>query len=139
MKAAALRARLRTVSGAATAPVATVRVMAWTWTGTRGLRDELRGEGIDAVAAIAPSPAVDDRHRQTVSALLRLLGATCLVRAAILQRWDVDHGHPRDIVIGVARKDAGVAAHAWLAGEGGGQGFVELYRRPADDLRRPTE
>jgi hypothetical protein len=31
----------------------------------------------------------------------------------------------------VARNDGGtVEAHAWLDGEGSGQGFIELHRRP---------
>jgi hypothetical protein len=64
-----------------------------------------------------------------VSGLRRPLGATCLLRAALLQRWDADHGRRREIVIGVAREESAVAAHAWLAGESGGR-FVELYRHP---------
>jgi hypothetical protein len=109
--------------------VATARVVAWTRAGVRRLQHDLRADGIDAVAAVPPAPAVDDRHRSTVSGLLRLLGATCLVRAALLQRWDADHGRRREIVIGVARHEGGVAAHAWLAGDSGGR-FVELYRHP---------
>jgi hypothetical protein len=52
-------------------------------------------------------------------------------RAAILQRWDTDHGLSRPLLVGVARNSGGVIeAHAWLDGERSGQGFVELHRRP---------
>ena len=36
---------------------------------------------------------------------MRVTGATCLVRSAMLQRWDADHGVDRPLVIGVARED----------------------------------
>lgn len=121
--------RVSDAARAARTPVATARVMAWTWAGARRLRNDLGAGGIGAVAELPPSPPLDDRHRATVSGLLRLLGATCLVRAALLQRWDADHGRRREIVIGVARKEDGVAAHAWLAGDSGGR-FLELYRHP---------
>ncbi len=51
--------------------------------------------------------------------MLRLLGATCLVRSAVLQRWDTDHGHPRPLVIGVAHRGENFAAHAWRWTENG--------------------
>ena len=59
-----------------------------------------------------------------------LTGATCLVRSALLQRWDADHGVNRPLVVGVARDaEAGVSAHAWLEGERHAN-FEELLRRP---------
>ena len=85
---------------------------------------------MDAMDHIRPAPDVDARHRRTVAGLLRVTGATCLVRSAVVQRWDADHGIPRPLVIGVSRDDdSGVAAHAWLEGERHDQ-FEELHRRP---------
>jgi hypothetical protein len=123
--------RLRAAGRALSAPVASVRVAAWAWSQSRRLGRELRAGGIDTLADISQSPAVGASHRATVAAVLGLAGATCLVRSAVLQRWDADHGRPRPLLVGVARNDGGtVEAHAWLDGEGSGQGFIELHRRP---------
>jgi len=85
---------------------------------------------MDAIDGIPPAPGVDARHRRTVTGVLRATGATCLVRSALLQRWDADHGVARPLVIGVSRDDeSGVAAHAWLEGERHAE-FEELLRRP---------
>lgn len=91
----------------------------------------LEDDGLDAVARIPGAPAVPEAHRAMVTRTLRLLGATCLVQSAILQRWDTDHGHPRPLVIGVARQGGEFAAHAWLEGDWAPGEFVELHRRPA--------
>lgn len=115
---------------AATSPVASVRVVAWSWSQARRLRAALRTEGIDAIDGIAPSPAIAPRHRTTVVGVLKVTGATCLVRSALLQRWDADRGVARPLVVGVARgEDAAVSAHAWLDGERHAH-FEELLRRP---------
>ncbi|MEA2901783.1 MAG: hypothetical protein QOH36_1670 [Actinomycetota bacterium] len=115
---------------AATSPVASARVVAWVWTQARRLRTSLHVDGIDAIDAIDPSPAVAARHRATVAGACKLTGATCLVRSALLQRWDADHGVNRPLVVGVARDpEAGVSAHAWLEGERHAD-FEELLRRP---------
>lgn len=79
---------------------------------------------------VRSTPAAVARHRPIVVAVLRLSGATCLVRSALLQRWDLDHGRPRPLVVGVARDpQGGYAAHAWLDGEPDGALFTELHRR----------
>ncbi len=117
----------------ATSPVASVRVGAWAWRQDRRLRTSLHADGIEAIDAIAPSPAVSSRHRTTVAGVVKVTGATCLVRSALLQRWDADHGMPRPLVLGVSRDaETGVAAHAWLDGERHA-GFEELLRRPPPD------
>jgi hypothetical protein len=83
------------------------------------------------LADISPSPAGGANHRALVSVVLGLARATCLVRSAVLQRWDADHGRPLPLLVGVARNgDGRIEAHAWLDGERSGQGFVELHRRP---------
>lgn len=92
---------------------------------------DLKGDGLDALDRIPCAPMVTDEHRAIVSAVLRLMGATCLVRSAVLQRWDADHGHPRSLLIGVTRRDQIFAAHAWLEGERAPGYFVELHRRAA--------
>lgn len=123
--------RLRAVVRAAASPVATARAIAWAWSAAHRVKGDLRHHGLDGIARIERSPAGDARHRTTVSAVLRLTGATCLVRSAVLQRWDADHHRPRHLVVGVSRRDGReIVAHAWLEGDGGGRGFVALHRRP---------
>ena len=114
-----------------TDPVVTLRVARWAWSASRRLARSLRTDGIDAIDRLEPPPAVAARHRSAVWAVLRLTGATCLVRSAVLQRWDAAHGRSRPLVVGVARRpDGAIAAHAWLDGERSGNGFIELHRRP---------
>jgi Transglutaminase-like superfamily len=121
---------LRALAAAARSPVASARVGVWAWTQSRRLRSSLLDHGIDAIDAIHPSPAVAARHRTAVAAVMKRTGASCLVRSALLQRWDADHGVPRPLVVGVARdSEAGVSAHAWLEGERHAD-FEELLRRP---------
>ena len=103
----------------------------WAWSASRRLRHSLRTDGIDALGSVPPAPAIAREHRPTVLLVLRVGGASCLVRSAVLQRWDADHGRPRELVIGVARDDEDVTAHAWLAGEGHSGPYVELHRRAA--------
>lgn len=123
-------ARARALVGAATAPLATARVARWTWSGSRRLRRSLDIEGADAIAGVAPSPMAGQGQRATVCEVLLLARASCLVRAALRQPWDADHGRPRPLVIGVAgRPHVDFAGHAWLEGEDHGR-FVELHRRP---------
>ncbi len=110
-------------------PVEWARVALWTWSQSRRLRAALIRDGTHAISAIGRPPAVSGRHRAVVTAVLRRVGATCLVSAAILQRWDADHDRPRPLVIGVERSpSAGFAAHAWLDGDDGNEDFVELHR-----------
>jgi len=120
---------LRAAAAAGVSPLASVRVVVWSWSQGRSLKRSLHKDGMDAITRIRPSPGVDGRHRLTVAGVMRLMGATCLVRSAMLQRWDADHGRDRPLVIGVSRDgDAGVLAHAWLEGERRGS-FEELLRR----------
>lgn len=114
----------------AASPVDTLRAAAWTWRSARRLAGRLNREGMTALAGMNPAPPLGQHHRAVVGAVLRLLGVTCLVRSAVLQRWDADHDRPRPLVIGVAREGDGFAAHAWLEGERSGAGFTELHRRP---------
>lgn len=126
----AARPVVRAATVAAAYPLTTLRVAAWAWTGSRRLERRLGRDGIEALDGIEPAPALPARHRTTVAAALRLRRATCLVRSAVLQRWDADHGRPRDLVIGVRGRAGRFVAHAWLEGERRGNGFVELHRHP---------
>ncbi len=122
--------RVRPILAVASPPGDAVRVARWAWTEGRRLPGALTRDGIDATGMVRPAPVTGAQHRLIVAAVLRLSGATCLVRSAVLQRWDADHGRPRPLVVGVARDaHGGFAAHAWLDGEDDGARFVELYRR----------
>lgn len=123
---------VRPLVRAASAPLATARVAAWTWSEARRLPGSLRHQGMAAVDTIRPAPPVAAVHRSTVTVILRLSGANCLERSAILQRWETDHDGGRPLVVGVARDSEGeIAAHAWLEGDGDGDGYLPLHRRPA--------
>ena len=122
---------VRALLMAALPPGEALHVARWAWAEGRRLPRALRREGIEATAMVRPAPATAARHRPVAAAVLRLSRATCLVRSAVLQRWDLDHGRARPLVVGVARNsDGGIAAHAWLDGEPDGAGFIELHRRP---------
>jgi hypothetical protein len=64
--------------------------------------------------------------------VLRRSSPSCLEQALVMQRWLLAHGQPHDVVIGVARQDDTVMAHAWV--EGGGDAseetYTELHRLP---------
>lgn len=118
------------VVAAVSSPLASARVALWTWSEARRLPGPLARDGIQAIGLIEPPPPAAGRHRSTVCAVLRLAGATCLVRSAVLQRWDADHAGGRPLVVGVARDpEGGIVAHAWLDGEADGTEFIELHRR----------
>jgi hypothetical protein len=111
------------------APVETLRVGVWAWLEARRLASKLGRDGMEAVATMGVAPSAPGGQRATVEAALDLAGASCLVRAAVLQRWDAGHGDPRPLIIGVAKESHdGFAAHAWLEGDEGTEGFVELHR-----------
>lgn len=68
------------------------------------------------------------------------MGATCLQRSVVLQRWYADQGVDRDVVIGVTAPGAGFKAHAWLSrpdAPAGGQ-YTEITRLAAG-RRQPQE
>ena len=126
-----MRRHARAVVLVTTHPVVSLRVARWAWAARRRLARSLRTDGIEAIGNLEPLPPAGARHRSAVSAVMRLTGATCLVRSAVLQHWDAAHDRPRPLVVGVARRpDGAIAAHAWLDGERSGNGFVELHRRP---------
>ena len=121
---------LRAAGLAVTRPVVSLKVAAWTWASVRALGPSLQTDGIEAVDRVRRPPSAPVGHRAAVDGLLTVMHASCLVRSAVLQRWDADHDRSRPLVIGVAREDGRIVAHAWLEGEESGDDFVELHRRP---------
>lgn len=110
----------------AASPRASLRLAGWTLASARRLREVLDAQGLDAVAELPPPPP---GHQSIVRATLRLARASCLVRAGVLQRWEIHHGRRRALVIGVHRPAAGpFRAHAWLEGETVSPDFTELHR-----------
>lgn len=103
----------------------------WAWQAGGAVRGQLRDVG--GVWAEVPQPVTVARGAQRgARAGLRLRRASCLEASIVLQRWLLEDGDPREVVIGVARKDGKTTAHAWLAGEEstGLIGYIEMMRLP---------
>lgn len=101
---------------------------AWAWFEARHAQRVLRG-GLPRPGSVRRPPPLPDGARRAVQAVLRRMGATCLVQALVLQAWDAAHGRRRDVVIGVTGA-ADFQAHAWLDGDpsAASHGFSELVR-----------
>jgi hypothetical protein len=103
------------------------------WWAIRSIR-RARQTGFDSShsARLPEVPSLPPSAKRGVSAALRLLRASCLDRATVLQAWYLAHGEERDLVIGVTAPSTGFTAHAWLEGEPPchSEGFYELTRRP---------
>jgi hypothetical protein len=82
---------------------------------------------------LRPPPKLPPEAEKGVSAVLRYRRNTCLVRAAVRQKWFASRGSHRDIVIGVTAPNSDFQAHAWLDGDPPchSEGFEELLRRPS--------
>lgn len=104
------------------------------WWATLSIRRARRvGAGVAGPTALPRVPNLPSGAQRGVTFVLRLAGASCLVRATVLQAWYLAHGDARDLVIGVTAPSAGFAAHAWLEGDPPchRDGFQELLRQPA--------
>jgi Transglutaminase-like superfamily len=110
-----------------TGDIAAMRGAAWTLRALRRTRRSLHRDGLRATVVPAP-PNLPAHAGRGVSFVLGRTSPTCLERSLVLQRWLASQGVHRDVVIGVARMDANVAAHAWLEGESGGETFHEISR-----------
>jgi hypothetical protein len=110
---------------------ANLRAALWALRAHHRVRNTLSAVDLEGIEIPAP-PRLPDRARRGVEAALRRRGATCLMEAAVLQRWDAAHGRPRDIIIGVTSPSEGFRAHAWLDGDPDGhlKEFQELLRVP---------
>jgi hypothetical protein len=91
-------------------------VAAWTARCCRQVRRQLRRGGIDRVRLPAPPRSVDQDRRIAVG-VLRRMGATCLERSLVRQRWHAGQQSSRVLVIGVTAPSRGFHAHAWLEGD----------------------
>jgi Transglutaminase-like superfamily len=95
----------------------------------RRARRALRVAPLDT-PELPPVPARARAGAAGMESVLRRAGATCLERSVVRQAWLAAAGDRRDVVIGVtAARD--FAAHAWLDGEDGGEGYASLVRLPA--------
>ena len=111
-----------------------VRAGWWALRATRAVGGQLARHAL-APVVVPPMPgSAAGRGLRGVQAVLRWRRARCLERATVLQAWYLARGLPRDVVIGVRRAEAAFEAHAWLDGDPGSEGYVELVRRPPTAL-----
>ncbi|MBF9130419.1 nucleotidyltransferase family protein [Plantactinospora sp. S1510] len=108
-----------------------LRVTLWTGRAWYRVRRQLIRGGMGAVRPPAP-PRTSTRDRRLVLGVLNRLGANCLERSFVLQRWYAGHRTSRTLVIGVSAPSAGFRAHAWLDGDPDPHryGLVEVLHRP---------
>ena len=111
--------------------IASLRAAWWAQRAAHRVRRDLSAAGLDRLVVLPP-PALPSGCRRRVVAVLGLRRDTCLVRSAVLQEWDVEHGRPRDLIIGVSAPGPGFRAHAWLDGDPpeATDGLDEFTRRP---------
>lgn len=114
------------------AVIANLRAAFWAARATR--RAQRAHPGVLGPSVLPRVPNVASQAERGVALSLRLLRASCLVRARVLQAWHLAHGDARDLVIGVTAPARGFTAHAWLDGDPPchSEGFRELIRQPAE-------
>lgn len=113
-----------------------MRAAWWAHRAARRARRDLTLDGLDHLAVLPPPP-LPGACRPRVVTVLRMRRDSCLVRSAVLQVWDVEHGRQRDLIIGVTAPGPGFKAHAWLDGDppAATAGFDEFTRRPPPAAR----
>ena len=112
--------------------IASMRAAWWSLRAIRQTRRQLGSGGLDALR-LKPPPKLPPGAVKGVRATFRLWEQTCLVHAAVLQKWFASQGSHRDIVIGVTAPNDDFLAHAWLEGDPPchSEGFEELLRVPS--------
>jgi len=112
--------------------VPTLRAALWAALALRRAKRDLARGGLAGVL-VPPPPRLPSSARRGVLAVVRRRPSTCLERALVLQRWEVDHGAGADVVIGVRGPSDGFRAHAWLETmpDGAPGSFEEILRIPA--------
>jgi Transglutaminase-like superfamily len=112
-------------------PIVTLRSALWAFRAAGAARRQLQRGGVGELR-IPHAPAVSGASERGVWLGLHIRRATCLVRAAVRQRWYLDQGWPRTIVVGVTRPSNGFRAHAWLEGDSSpaSENYHELLRYP---------
>lgn len=110
---------------------------AWTLLVLPSVRRQLEANPLTELRIVRPPP-LPGRTRYAVLSALRRRNATCLVQAAVLQRWDAARGIRRDLVIGVTAPNEEFEAHAWLEGDfnPAHDRYTELVRYEAPPARR---
>ena len=111
---------------------ATLRAALWALRASERAQRQLKRVDLEAtIAALPRVPAVRADAERGVQAVLRRRHDTCLVRAIVRQAWDVAHGTPSELVIGVTAPGE-FHAHAWIDGDvlPAGAAFTEIMRRP---------
>lgn len=111
--------------------LANMRAAWWTWRSLRYASARLKADGLNTV--LNPPPDLPAGARRGVDAVLRRRDPTCLERSLVHQAWLAAHGVRCEVVVGVARRDSSVAAHAWLDLESGkprSAGYSEIHRIP---------
>jgi hypothetical protein len=91
-----------------------VRVLGWTLLARTLVWRRLRASGLRRLD-LPRAPRTGIAHLGKVERVLRVTGATCLVRSVVVQRFLADNGEPVDLLIGASSPTAGFRAHAWLA------------------------
>ena len=109
-----------------------LRAATWALLALRRARRDLAARGLEGVWVASP-PRLPASARVGVLAVVRRRPSTCLERALVLQRWEVDHGAPSDVIIGVRGASDNFQAHAWLEAmpDAGPHAFHEILRLPA--------
>nr|WP_231839615.1 asparagine synthase-related protein [Blastococcus saxobsidens] len=117
----------------------TARAAAWTAWAVWRTRRSLKSAGLQAV--VPDVPPLPPGARRGVFAVLRRLEPTCLERSLVEQAWLAVNGVRCDVVVGVARPEARVEAHAWLAGDAlpsrAANGYSEIHRLPPSAVIAP--
>ena len=98
----------------------------WAWRALRSARAQLRAGAVRDVR-VPEAPRVPSRAGRSVRLVLSREEPSCLERALVLQRWLVEHGLERDVIVGVTGRED-FRAHAWLEGESVDERFQELTR-----------
>lgn len=107
--------------------------LSWVDQSLRQLRPGLRSEGLTAYRVLTDPPNPVPWLTPLLKVRLVMLGATCLERSLILQRWMLSIGRSHDVLIGAKSPQETTVAHAWLDHEDSG-GHVVLTRVSADDV-----
>jgi hypothetical protein len=92
-------------------------------------------------AAQARARVAPERVAAIVDAVLTLMGARCFTKALVLHRMLGRRGVHTEPVLGVARHEGALAAHAWLERNGqvligaGARDYTALWRQAVPEAR----
>ena len=100
---------------------------AWAWHASRQAQRQLKRDGLRALS-LRPPPRL--AAWRGVCIVLNRRNLTCLERSAVRQRWYSARGSPRDLIVGVGKRDDEFVMHAWLEGDADERSttFTQLLR-----------